>query len=247
MKLGVFRFAFVFYLTALVFAPLQAQELKFDNEALGKFGTKTFRMIVVTGSPEKPGEQEVGKMTLSAKVDSDTVALVNQTKMFEPDGKNFMKFDVDSRCSADGRLALQSMTMKVEQSDGLVMHEATGIVENDQFKYKYSSGGLGRTLEESVPSGTVIDYSLFFLVSQLPREAGKSWTLDAVLPSPTNTIREPAKQTITCNGLDESVVIGGRKLFKFTKLPEEIVYWVDEQGVLRRVQMSPEQRLELDE
>jgi hypothetical protein len=42
--------------------------------------------------------------------------------------------------------------------------------------------------------------------------------------------------------------IGGRKLFKFTKLPEEIrVYWVDEQGILRRVPMSSEQRLETDE
>ena len=247
MKLGVFRFAVVLCVSAFVSATLSAQELKFDNEALAKFGTKTFRMVSLSGSPEKPNEQEVGRMTLSAKVESDTVALLNQTKMFAPDGKNFVKFEVDCGCSADGRLALQSMTMKVERSDGLVMHEATGTVEKEQFNYSFSSGGVGRTLEQTNPEGTVIDYALFFIVSQLPREAGKSFTLEAVLPSPTNTIREASKQTITCNGIDESVSISGRKLFKFTKLPDETVYWVDEQGVLRRVQLSPQNRMDLVE
>jgi hypothetical protein len=250
MKLGVFRFTLFIFLAAVIFAPLHAQELKFDNEALAKFGTKTFRMVALSGSPDKP-EVESGAMTLSVKLEPDGLSLVSQTKMLAPNGKDFVKFDYDCKCSTDGRLAIQSLTNKVERSDGLVMHEATGTVEKEQFKYTFSSGGRGRTLEEPISKETMIDFSVFFLVTQFPREAGKSWVFESVLPSPTNVVRKPDKQTITCNGIDESASSPERKLFRFTKVETsnsfEVIYWVDEQGVLRRVQLSPRNRLELVE
>lgn len=208
-------------------------------------------MVATDGSPEKSNEKEVGTMEFTAKVEPESVNLVCRTRMNSPDGKEFVDFQLSCHCSADGRLRLQRFTSDIERSDGLVLQRGTGTVEGAQLKFSVLSGGQSRTLEETIPEGAIIDLAFFFIVPQLPRETGRSWVFEAVLPSPTNVLRKPAKRTITCLGIDDSVSTGERKLFKFTNVAEgqsdESSYWVDERGVLQRVQVNPRNRIELIE
>jgi len=248
-KLIVWPCLAMLFLSMCAFSPLQAKEMVFDGKALAKFGTKKYKMIWIDRSSGAPVEQERGTIIMSANVTKDTVTLKNTAQIYLPDGKRFIKCAMSCSCSADGKLSLRRIDAKVIRSDKVVLYQGQSIIEQDKIKLKYTSQEESAATQDKWTKGTLVDTTLFFLVPQLPRKKGESITFENVMAAPTDVLKKPISRTITCLGIDPDLSIDGQKLTKFVDVPKGkktgITYWVDGNGLLRRILLAPDKRLDL--
>ncbi len=228
---------------------MQAEEVAFDARALSKFGSQKYKMVWIDRSSGSPVERERGTMCLSATVAEDAVSLKNVTRMYLPDGKRFIEYHTSCSCSADDTLSLRRMTIKVVRSDEVVVHESETVVEQGTITHKFTADGRATTKQDRWIEGSVLDLAVFFLIPQLPRKKGRSVSIENVVSAPTNTIEKPERRVITCTGADRDTSTDAQTLTRFVNAAkgerDGIAYWVDDNGVLRRVLLSPENRLDL--
>ncbi|PHR96377.1 MAG: hypothetical protein COA78_28785 [Blastopirellula sp.] len=248
-KLMAWFFQSALFWLVCISSSLQAEEVVFDGNALSKFGTKTYKVTWIDRGPIVPVEHERGTMTFSAIVTKDMISLKNVTRMYLPDGKRFIKYDTNCSCSADGKLSLQKIDTKVARSDDIVLHSSQTLVEQDKISHKYHSDGKDTVIQEEWVKGTLIDIAVFFLIPQLSQKKDESVTIENVMISPNTSIRKTKSHTITCLGVDQSLSTDKQKLTKFVNTPKGekpgITYWVDENGLLQRVLLNPDSRLDL--
>ena len=69
----------------------------------------------------------------TAVVTKDAVALKNVTRMYLPDGKRYIEYVTNCKCTADGKLSLRRIDTKVARSDKVVLLESQTVVEGDEF------------------------------------------------------------------------------------------------------------------
>ncbi len=233
---------------------VSAQGITFDGKALTKFGTRKYKMTRIVQGPGGTAEREVGMMTLSVKVTAEGVEVGNVTRLVSPDGKGAMEYRLKSSCSADGKLSLRNAefnVVRVGESDEAVVFESKTTVTGGWIIHTYSSSGSEETFRKKWVDGTLTEMAMFFLVAQLARKKGAVVNIDNVLSTPATEIKEPQSRTITCLGVDEEMSTEQRQLTKFVSVVkgEEsgINYWVDQDGVLQRVQLNAQNWLDLIE
>jgi len=236
------------WLTGLC-SSLAAGEVEFDVESLARFGTRTYKMTWIDRSSGSPVEYERGTMTFSANVDKEGISLKNLTRMYLPDGKRFIEYSTDCKCSRDERLEIRRIDAKVVRSDEAILHESETVVEKNRITHKFESRGKQDSDTDAWADGTILGLAVYYLVPQLSLRKGESVTLKSVLGSPTESLEKPKSHTITCLGIDADLTIDGQKLTKYLNVAKGeksgITYWVDQKGLLRRVLINPENRLDL--
>jgi hypothetical protein len=202
-----------------------------------------------SGQSDPPAEREVGTMVLSVSVEKDHVLLTNKTRMNSPDGKEFVEYSVQCRCSVDGRLMFQSCETEVVQGDGTKVFEAQTSVAKGLMVHKFTEEGKEDQDYQEFVEGTIVDLAVFFLVPQLSLAQDASIPLENVMALPINRIEQPQPRKITCLGIDSLASSGEQKLTKFINAAQNddgnILYWVDQNKTLTRVLLSPTNRLDL--
>ena len=249
-KSSAMQIFFIFIATLTVPAVLKSQDGLFDLNKLTDFGTKQYKMTLIDRRSGKPVEVERGTMVLAAAHTKDSISLKNTTRMYLPDGKRFIEYQADCIFSKqDEKMNLRSLNYKITRSDKVVLVDIKAKIENGKITQTILEADEKSKEEKNWTDGTYPDLAVFFLIPQLSQKKGKSYEIDHVMTLPFSPDTKATARKITCLGIDKDLKIDGQEVTRFVNKADGeetgIVYWVDSKGRLLRVQLNPENRLDL--
>lgn len=225
------------------------QPIRFDIDALQQFGERRYQMLVSDNWNDSSSEKrKVGSLTLKAIPGKETFSLEISTRMDSPDGKQFIEHSSSARFASDESQELQQIKTRVMLNGKEQLLDGTSKVVDGKFTYKAVSQGEEFSSEMEHKPGTMLDYSLFFLMPQLDLKQGGKLAIANLMNAPTENLEAGTAIEIINEGIDTAVSSSGRKLTRYVRREDggrDVVYWVDQDRVLRIVQLNAQNRLEL--
>jgi len=226
--------------------PLRKEQL--DLAKLDKWGTRSYSMIcqLTAGGPVE--SRSAGKMTFGCQSKDGLVKLSNTTRVFMPDGKRYIEYRGQCVHPKNDPFSTKEINLLVVRSDGVQLKQLRAANQQGKIKIVDKEKGNTTTTEARWPKATVPDISMFYYVTLLPRKAGQRYLIDSYIAS--SSLHRPERRIVQCAGADPDVVQSGKPttlflLYEPGKPKKAIRYWVGADGVLKRVQLNPENRLEL--
>jgi hypothetical protein len=234
--------------------PISIAEAKVDTTKLKEWPTNTYGMMFTRdGNPTEP-TLRVGQMKFACDIEGDDFLLTNTTRMFRPvdegfDEKQYVEFVGRCRVSQKNLFSVAKVDLTMVRSDGVKMRELAARVDGKNLEISANQFGRETTRSVDWPDKVLVDVVAFYLVTVLPQAADQRYGVDSYVS--LSTLGEFEKQILECAGPDSSTGDANNRWTKWLLYsPDDragaVQYWVDADRVLRRVQLSKENRLELE-
>ena len=224
-------------------------DVRIDTTSLQKWGLRTYSMTRTANQSGQPVTQRVGRMSFSCEVKEGSINLTINTRMFMQGGKRFIEFQADCHYPKMNLLSPPNIKIEAVRSDGVKLKETRATVHGETLEIVDVARGRSSTTESEWPEDGVIDVAVFYLVTLLPREPNRRYAIGNYLSS--SSLRKPGTRVIECVGPDMSTGERDKHWLEFRSYEpnhrsDAIRYWVSDDGLLRRVQLNKENRLELE-
>jgi hypothetical protein len=226
--------------------PLHQQQLSMDN--LKQWGTRLYSMTFLQ-SGESSGEKTVGQTKMTCEVKNRQFKFINETRMYLPDGKRFIEFRGESIHPKMDPFSISEIHLQAKRSDGIEIRDEKASVTDDVLSVvTRERGGTPNTVKAPWPKHVLVDTDIFYLVTLLPQEKNQIYSIENYLSS--SHLQQPKPYLLECAGLDRKTNASEKLwtlflLYEPEKREKAARYWVSQDGVLQRVFLSPQNRLDL--
>jgi hypothetical protein len=227
-------------------APLHKEQLKFDG--LKAWRTRTYSMTYCKPGGAAADEQTVGRMSFACESRDGLIKLTTVARMYLPDGKRFIEYRGESLHPATGLFSTKEVHLHASRSDGAVLQDLKATVDGEEVTVVTEENGKSSTVEGKWSPNAVVDTAMFYLVTLVPRQADRRYLVESYVDS--SNFPRPKPRILECDGPDRRGAASAKPwtlflLYEPDNRAKAVRYWVSEDGLLRRVQLSPENRLEL--
>jgi hypothetical protein len=227
-------------------SPLHKQQLNMDN--LKAWDTRTYSMTY-----RKPGggpveEQSVGRMKFVCESKSGLVRFTNVTRMYLPDGKRFIEYRGESLHPETNLFSTKEVRLHAGRSDGVTLQDSKATIEDGKLKIVTEEKGKSSTVDGRWPGSAIVDVAMFYIVTLVPREGGRRYLIENYVSS--SALQRTKPQVLECEGLDQQAGSSEKPwtlflLYEPENQAKAVRYWVSQDGLLRRVQLNPQNRIDL--
>lgn len=227
-------------------APLHGQHL--DMDGLKAWGTRTYSMTYRKPGGDPSNEQSVGRMTFTCESRNGLVKFINVTRMYLPDGNRFIEYRGESLHPETSLFSTKEVHLHAGRSDGVTLKDLKATIEGNKLKIVTEEEGKSSTIEGEWSNNTVVDIVMFFFVTLLPHEANRHYLVENYAVS--SNLRQSKPRILECDGPDRQVAPSEKPwtlflLYEPNNRSKAVRYWVSQDGLLRRVQLNPQNRLDL--
>jgi hypothetical protein len=229
--------------------PIPLHEQPLNITKLKAWGTRTYSMTWRKGTDD---ERKVGQMTFSYETKDGIVTLRNVTRNhLPPDGKRFIEYRGESIHPETTLFVTRGLSLHAERSDGVVLVDQKVTIQDGTATIVTNTKGRSSTKTAKWPENAVPDITVFYLVTLLPPEPGRRYLVRDFVPS-SSPLQRPEPSIVECAGADRSTGSLGKPWTLFLQYEPDrrakaVRYWVSQDGVLSRMQLNPENRLDLIE
>jgi hypothetical protein len=225
--------------------PVPLSEKTLDFGKLKAWGIRTYSMTWKKGSAD---ERKVGQMTFSCETKDGIVKLSNVTRQYLPDGQRFVESRGESVHPETNLFVTRSLSLHAGRSDGVPLFDQKVTIQDGTATIVTDAQGQSSTTKAKWPDKAVVDIAMFYLVTLLPPEAGRRYLLRDYVS--TSSLQQPRPSIVECAGPDRSTGTPGKPWTLFLLYEPELQakavrYWVSQDGILSRVQLNSENRLDL--
>ena len=168
--------------------------------------------------------------------------------MYLPDGKRFVEFRGETVFPDSNLFSTKEMHLHASRSDGVTLQKLDVAIEGKKSKIVAEKQGQSSTVEGEWADNTVVDLAMFYLVTLLPHEANRQYRIENFAAS--SSLRQPKPHILECSGPDPQAAPAEKTwtlflLYEPNNRADAVRYWVSEDGLLRRVQLNTQNRLDL--
>ena len=226
-------------------SPLNGQRLNINS--LKTWGTRTYSMNRQKNGGDPAGEPSLDRMSFTCEFKDGLVRFTNVTRMYLPDGKRFIEFRGETVHPDSNLFSTKEMHLHASRSDGVTLQKLDVAIDGKKSKIVTEKQGQSSTVEGEWADNTVVDLAMFYLVTLLPHEANRQYRIEYAASS---SLRQPKPRILECSGPDPQAAPAEKTwtlflLYEPNNRADAVRYWVSEDGLLRRVQLNTQNRLDL--
>ena len=166
-----------------------------------------------------------------------------------PDGKRFIDFRQECVYPEMNLRSLSEIETNVVRSDGVQIKESRATVNLKELVIVDKESGRTSTTKSQWPENGIVDIAVFYFVTILPREPNRRYAIDNFITS--SRLQKIEQRVLECHGRDRTTGESGKHWVRFSlydpgKRADAVQYWVSDDGLLQRVQLNKENRLDLE-